>query len=151
MIATALLAVVGLYGAFGSSAVSDASLDCQFAIVPEARAPQIRGPSDITSRAIVMHQPDSPVAVVGVDLTGMNLVAGSGFYEVSGRYSVTIKNISDRALQHVQVRVSIGSRMGAVGGGVGSPRPLEPGATAHINFRSGRGGGTGPHDDDEVR
>jgi hypothetical protein len=148
---TFLLAMAGLFGALQSSAMRpDNSVGCQFAIRPETRAPEIRGAGETTARTVVMNQPGSPVAVLAVDLTGMNLFVGSRYFERSGRYSVTIKNISDRVLNRVDVMVHIWAYDGGIGDGAAWPKPLEPGATAVINVQSGRGSGTAPADDVQV-
>jgi hypothetical protein len=67
---------------------------------------------------------------------------------------VTVKNISDRVFNRVDVMVHIWAYDGGIGHGAAWPNPLEPGATAVINLQSGRGSGTTErvieYDDDRI-
>ncbi len=47
------------------------SNSCGFAVQGEPAQPTVKGPDDILPLVYVVEQPDSPIEVVSVDLTGM--------------------------------------------------------------------------------
>lgn len=46
---------------------------CGFALQGESTHPTVTGPDDILPLVHVVEQPDSPIEIVSVDLTGMSL------------------------------------------------------------------------------
>jgi hypothetical protein len=78
--------------------------------------PEIVGEAPILSRASVMVQPDSPLAIVRLDLSRMQLSAGRGWYTTGGQYTVDVKDLSDRIL--IDARISVrASFVSGTGGG----------------------------------
>ena len=64
---------------------------CRFSLASSRPSPVITGEPAVADRASVMVQPDSPIAIVRLDLRRMHLAAGSGSFEESGHYAVDIK------------------------------------------------------------
>ena len=129
---------------------SGAARSCHFAVARQSQPPEIHGPDEIVSRARVLVQPDSPVALLSVDLSPMTLTVSSAGFESSGGYSVLIKNVSDRVLTEVAIFVRIRGKNGHIGSGTHWKTPLQPGETARVVARSGRGNGTAPDGEVEV-
>jgi hypothetical protein len=53
-------------------------------IARDAEAPEIAGAPEVVSRTSVLHQPDSPLAIVAVDLSRIQFAAAPGTYSRSG-------------------------------------------------------------------
>jgi hypothetical protein len=125
-------------------------VQCAFTIARAAEPPQITGAPEVVSRTSVMHQPDSPLAIVAVDLSGMQLAAAPGTYIRSGREAVVVRNVSDRILTDVRVRVFVGFGPDS-GGGHGSQveQPLRPGEQVRLEWSS-NGQGNHPSASDDV-
>lgn len=123
---------------------------CAFTISRDAEAPQITGAPEVVSRTSVLHQPDSPLAIVAVDLSGMQLATAPGTYIRSGREAVVVKNVSDRILTDARVRVFVGFGPDS-GGGIGSKlkQPLRPGEQVRLEWSS-NGQGNHPSTSDEL-
>jgi hypothetical protein len=129
---------------------SGAAGSCQFAVSRQSLPPEIHGPENIVSRARVLIQPDSPVALLSVDFSQMTLTVGGASFERSGGYSALIKNVSDRVLTQVEIVVRIRGKNGHIGSGTHWKTPLAPGETARVVARTGRGNGTAPDGEVEV-
>ncbi len=123
---------------------ADSTSPCTFNLSADRPAPEIVGAPDVIARARVMTQPDSPLAIVRVDLSGVNLVAGPGSFEESGRYAVDVKNVSGQVLTDAQVSVHVvfGHGGSGVGSGFKVGRPVRPAEQARIEWKSGPGRGT---------
>lgn len=123
---------------------------CRFAVSQHAQAPEIRGPEVLLSRARVLIQPDSPVARISVDLSPMTLTVAGEWFERSGGFGAVIKNVSDRVLTRATVVVRIRAKNGWIGSGADWKTPLQPGETARLVARGGRGNGTAPDGEVEI-
>jgi hypothetical protein len=123
---------------------------CTFTISRDAEPPQITGAPEVVSRTSVMHQPDSPLAIVAVDLSEMQLATPPGTYTRSGREALVVKNVSDRILTNARVRVFTGFGRRS-GGGHGSrlKQPLRPAEQVPLEWSS-KGQGNHPSTSDDV-
>src|SRR5688572_6862019 len=81
---------------------------CGFAVSTEPQTAQIGGSPEMTTRTSVMRQPDSPLAILAVDLSSMQVTAAPGWFSRSGRAAVVVKNVSDRTLNAARVAVFTG-------------------------------------------
>ena len=124
-------------------AVADRTAGCSFAISPETGSPQVVGGNVAASRASIMAQPDSPLAILKADLSGVELTTSAGWYSRTGRHVLDVKNVSDKVITdaEVMVRVAFGPNSGG-GSGTKLGRPLQPGELARIEWKSGAGRGT---------
>jgi hypothetical protein len=105
---------------------------CRFSIVHAPTVPRITGPDEVVSRAAVMKQSDSPVAILSADFTGSTLIADKESYWFDDAFSVDIVNVSDRPLHDVRawiqvVRVLTDGRRGG-GGRHGRSMAISTGA-----------------------
>ncbi len=115
-----------------------------FNILAEPALPQIVGAPDAKERTSLMTQPDSPLAILRVDLSDTTLNDSGDAFETGGRYVIDVKNVSDRLLTDAEVwiRVGTGTRSG-VGTGHKVGRALQPGEQARVEWKSGTGRGGG--------
>ena len=96
-----------------------------------------------------MAQPDAPIAIVRVDLSGLKLMGGAGFFESRGHHVVEVKNVSDQVITQAEVMVRVGfDGESGVGSGHGLKAPLKPGEQARVEWTSGTGRGTHPTSDE---
>jgi hypothetical protein len=82
---------------------------CDFVLSTEPQTVQIVGSPEVTMRTSIMRQPDSPLAILAVDLSSMQLTAAPGTFSRSGRAAVVVKNVSDRILNAGVVKCLPGS------------------------------------------
>ena len=116
---------------------------CAFTISHAGAPAQVLGSNEATSRASVMTQRDSPLAIVAADLSGVALTAGSGSFERSGRHVLDVKNVSDKVITKARVTVMVGFGPGSgVGSGFKLQRPLAPGEQTRLEWKSGLGRGS---------
>jgi hypothetical protein len=130
-----------------------ASESCGFAMQGEPARPTVQGPDDIVPLVYVVEQPDSPIEVVSVDLTGMWLSVANEQTTIKNCAKYQIRNRSDRTVQKSEIRLMLSTADG-VGGGSGVPgvltsSSLAPGQTVEVN--SCNGGGHGSATDNYVR
>jgi hypothetical protein len=90
-----------------------------------------------------MDQPDSPVAITSLDVSGMQLTQTGGAFTRSGRHVAHIRNVSNRTIveAEVVVYVGFGPRSG-VGSGSKWRQPLQPGQSAKLEWVAGTGRGS---------
>ncbi len=146
--------VILTVGAAYSATAQDQPISpCRFTVSGGAAAkPKITGPDEITSRAIVVDQPGSPVEIVAADLTDTDLRVSGGSYSMRTAWQVTVRNRSDQPVLGVAVAVvltTVRTRDGSNSMSLqGSGNRMEwkgalmPGGTATVVTRGGGGGGT---------
>jgi hypothetical protein len=127
----------------------DETTPCTFNVPASRPAPEIVGPSDLTQRVRVMTQPDSPIAIVRLDVTEVNLATGPGWFEKSGSYTIDIRNISTEMLTDASVILHFRIGEGGAGSGRHARRPIRPGEQLRLDGKMGAGRGTG-HSDREA-
>ena len=123
---------------------------CKFTVKGEPTHPTIIGPDDIVPLVYVVEQPDSPIEIESIDLTGtwVNVANGELWHKDCARY--TVRNRSDRAINGTWLELGIN---GFGGSGAFGPRkgsPLEPGGTLKIEGCK-TGGHTGGVSGDRTR
>jgi hypothetical protein len=97
---------------------------------------------------MIMVQPDSPLPILRVDLSGPVLSTAAGSFERSGQHVVDVKNVSDRVLTDAEVSVHVGSSYASgISSGVKLGRSLRPGERTRLSWKSGAGRGQGETDD----
>lgn len=146
-----MLTFLGLFLLIGTSGVArqeqHGSEPCGFAVQGEPAHPTVTGPEDILPLAYVIEQPDSPIEVVSVDLTGMWLSVANEQHTERNCATYKVRNRSDRPVQAFDVQLSVSVFSG--GGGFGAHRssPLAPGQAVEIKScgGGGRGGAPGNH------
>lgn len=124
---------------------------CGFTVPSESVEPTIIGPDELVPLVYVVEQPDSPMEVVSVDLTGtwISISQERMTDQVCAKYRV--RNRSDRTVREFEIMLML-STTGGAGGGAGavSSSPLEPGQAADV-VSCGVNGGSGSAKNDHVR
>jgi hypothetical protein len=113
------------------------STSCGFAVQGESVEPTIKGPVELVPLVYLVEQPDSPVEIVSVDLTGMRLSISDG--EVSEHFCAKyrVRNRSDQTIQ--EFGISLMSSTISAGGtsGTFSSSPLSPGQAVDVQSCGG--------------
>jgi len=144
-----LLLVVG-FGVGLARQPQHSSNSCGFAVQGEPAQPTVKGPDDIVPLVYVVEQPDSPIEVVSVDLTGMWLSVSHEQHTEQDCAKYRIRNRSDRTVQEFEIMLMLSTIAGAGGGsGTGSSSHLSPGQAVEVESCGVRGNGSAK--DDYVR
>ena len=88
-----------------------------------------------------MAQPDSPLQIIRVDVSGLNLTGGTGSFTTTGEQVLVVRNISDQLITEATVMLRTGF---APKSGVGSGHEvgrLGPAEQIRIAWKSARGQG----------
>ncbi len=108
----------------------------------------LAGPEEITSRVLVLEQPDSPIEVLAIDFTESWLSVYEGGYSRGGRCWVTVRNRGKKPVIELDLNVRYGYGAGPGGGNAGGfqrgESPLLPGQERKIRGCQGYGYGTAP-------
>ena len=126
-----------------------ASESCGFTVQGEPAHPTVTGPDDILPLVYVVEQPDSPIEVISVDLSGMWLSVANEQHTERNCATYKIRNRSDRPVQDFDVELSVSVFHGGGGFGTHPSSPLAPGQTVEI--KSCGGGGRGGAPENHVR
>jgi hypothetical protein len=120
---------------------------CGFAVQGEPTHPTVTGPDDILPLVYVVEQPDSPIEVVSVDLTGMWLSVANEQHTERDCATYKVRNRSDRPVQAFDVGLSVSALHGGGGFGAHPSSPLAPGQLVEIKScgSGGHGGAPGNH------
>lgn len=97
---------------------------------------------DIAARYRHWQPPHSPVAITAVDLTKVELFAGQGTFSTRGPARIEVMNLSDRALDMINVMLHVGWGMSGVGRAQTLRTPLPPGERATVEIGGGDGHGS---------
>jgi hypothetical protein len=126
------------------------SNSCGFAVQGEHAQPTVKGPDDLVPLVYAVEQPDSPIEVVSVDLTGMWLSVSREQHTERDCAKYRIRNRSDRTVQKFGIMLMLSTTAGAGGGsGAFSSSPLPPGQA--VDVESCGSGGNGSAKDNYVR
>jgi hypothetical protein len=122
---------------------------CAFRLFKPPTRLSLVGSPDLVRRARVLPQPDSPVAVLSVDLSQLVLTTGGSSYDYDGKFGIQIRNVSDRVIKSAMVSLLFWSELEGGGRHTGLNHALAPGDAAWL-----AGGGNGyawrlGHDMDE--
>jgi hypothetical protein len=120
---------------------------CGFGVQGEATHPTVTGPDDILPLVYVVEQPDSPIEIVSVDLTGMWLSVGNEQHSERDCATYKVRNRSDRPVQSFNVEFLVSALSGGGGFGTHPPSSVAPGQLVEIKScgSGGRGGAPGNH------
>jgi hypothetical protein len=140
------LALLLLGVSFGASVARKPrhnTTSCGFNVQSESVEPTIKGPDELVPLVHVVEQPDSPIEVVSVDLTGMWL---STSHEQTTEHFCAkyhVLNRSDRTIQEFEIMLML-STIGGAGGGSGtlSSSALSPGQAVDVEACGGGGHGS---------
>ena len=100
----ALLLLVISFGVGPTRMPQQKSTSCGFAVQGESVEPAIKGPDELVPLVYVVEQPDSPIEVVSVDLTGMRLSVADEQITEHFCAKYRIRNRSDRTIQDFMVQ-----------------------------------------------
>ena len=147
----ALLLLVVRLGVGLARKTQQKGASCGFAVQGESVDPTIKGPEDLVPLVYVVEQPDAPLEVVSVDLTGMWL---STSHERTNEHfcaKYRVRNRSDRTVHGFEIMLELAT-IGGAGGGSGtvSSSSVLPGQAADVES-CGVNGGTGSAEDNYVR
>lgn len=139
----ALLPLVMSFGVGLARKTQQNSASCGFAVQGELVEPAISGPDDLVPLVYVVQQPDSPIEVVSVDLTGMWLSISHEQHTERHCAKYRVRNRSDRTIQQLDIMLML-STIGGAGGGFGtrSSSALAPGQAVDVESCGGRGNGS---------
>ena len=126
----------------GRTAATEPASGCTFDIAPAVYAPEVVGDNEAARRASVMTQPDSPLRILRVDLSGVDVKAGAGWFTRSGRHAIDVQNVSEQVISDARVTVKVGfSSRSGVSSSIKLRRPLKPREHARIDWNGGPGRG----------
>lgn len=129
-------------GTIGQTSVQRPGAGCTFEIAPAVNAPEVVGDNEAANRALVMTQPDSPLRIIRVDLSGIDVKAEPGWFTRHGRHILDVQNVSEQVIVEAGVSVHVGfSSKGGVSSGMKLRRSLKPGEHARIEWSGGPGRG----------
>src|SRR5713226_713514 len=141
------LGLLLLLATFGVARQQHGTESCGFAVQGEPTNPTVTGPDDILPLVYVVDQPDSPIEVVSVDLTGMWLSVANEQHTERDCATYRVRNRSDRPVQAFDVELSVSVLHGGGGFGTRPSSPLAPGQLVEIKScgSGGHGGAPGNH------
>jgi hypothetical protein len=123
---------------------------CGFAVQTGSLEPTIKGPDELVPLVHVVEQPDSPIEVVSVDLTGMWLSVSEERMTERFCAKYRLRNRSDRTIQSFEIMLMLATHAGGSGGhGTLGSSPLLPGQM--VDVESCGGGGHGGAGDNYLR
>jgi hypothetical protein len=132
--------------------LSSRDLACAFSVTGSPTVATVVGPSEVTSRTEIIHQPDSPIEIVAADFRGMRLTVAEGgsgnaftFEQVA---AIEVRNRSNQGVEGVDLRVKVGGCQGTSGLSRWTGSVL-PGETTRI--RTAGGGGSGSSNSSPIR
>ena len=120
------------------------SESCGFTVQGEPTHPAVTGPEDILPLVYVVEQPDSPIEVVSVDLSGMWVSVANEQHTERDCATYKVRNRSDRLVRAFRVELKVTALTGAGGSGASSTSSLAPGQTGEIQSCGGGGHGGAP-------
>jgi hypothetical protein len=117
---------------------------CGFSVASTSGTPRVTGSPALTALLTLVPQPDSPVEIVSIDLSKMDVsIAGSSYQARGSEYRVVMRNRSDQPIR--EVRGLVGFRIGDGPDDSGSgwvwTGTMPPGQTADAVVRFGGGAG----------
>lgn len=146
----ALLLLVMSFGVGLARKPEQKSASCGFAVQGESAEPTIKGPDELVPLVYVVEQPDSPIEVVAVDLTGMWLTIAHEQHTEHDCARYRVRNRSDRTIQKFEIMLMLSTTGGAGGGSATlSSSALSRGQA--VDVESCGGGGNGSAQDNYVR
>jgi hypothetical protein len=133
----ALLLLVISFGVGLARMPQQKSTSCGFAVQGESAEPAIKGPDELVPLVYVVEQPDSPIEVVSVDLTGMRLSVADEQITEQFCAKYRIRNRSDRTIQDFMIQFMTFTFSGGGTSGTFSSSSLSPGQAVDVNSCGG--------------
>ena len=118
---------------------------CDFSVHGDAAKPTITGPDEIVPLVYVVEQPDSPIEILSIDLTGSWMTIANERFTFGNCAKFTVRNRSDRTVQ--ALGLSLEHNSATRGGWLvhrQNPSPLAPGDTVQLGSCNGGGSGSAP-------
>ena len=147
--ATALSLFAALF--IGTQSPENARADetsCAFALLQHAGRAEIVGSPELRSRTSVLEQPDSPLAILRVDVSELKLTLGGPAQQHEGQFRIQVQNVSNRVVKDARIMLRYWSGRGGGGSGPAWKEPLAPGALVWLSANS-RGSGVRPGEEME--
>lgn len=116
---------------------------CHFTVSGETIKPIITGPDAITPLVYIVDQPDSPVQIVSMDLTGSVLSVANDRFTYKSCSTIKVRNRSDQTVSGLEVGDLISSHGFGPGSGFSSLHgpDIAPGQETEIKLCGGGGSG----------
>jgi hypothetical protein len=121
---------------------------CAFALLQRVGRAEIVGAPDLRSRTLVLEQPDSPLAILRVDVSELKLTLGGPALHHDGQFRIQVQNVSNRVIKDARIMLRYWSGRGGGGSGPAWKEPLAPGAVVWLSANS-RGSGVRPGEEME--
>ena len=123
---------------------ADQSDSCGFVVEGSSSRPTVTGPDDIVPLVYVVDQPDSPIEIVSVDLSGMWLSVANEQHTELDCASFRVRNRSNRPIRSFEVLLQVEGVQGGGAFGTRTSSPLDPGEAIEIKPCGGGGQGGAP-------
>ena len=138
-----LFCFLGITAFFGVAQQQPQADECKFNVTGEPARATVTGPDDLVPLVYVVEQPDSPLEILSIDLTGMWLSVSKERYTYHNCKRITVRNRSDRTILRYMVSVGMNHVPGPGIPGDGAS-PLAPNQTTEIGTCNGGGDGDAP-------
>lgn len=144
---TELLLVAALFVGTQSPHVPTSNQkSCAFDLLQRVGQAEVIGSPELLTRTRVLDQPDSPLAILRVDVSDLKLNLGGPAQNHDGRFRIQVQNVSNRVVNAATIMLRYWSGRGGGGSGPDWKRPLAPGAVVWLSDES-RGSGVRPGED----
>jgi hypothetical protein len=116
---------------------------CAFELVQRVGQAEVLGSPELVSRTRVLEQPDSPVAILRVDVSNLKLNLAGPAHDHDGEFRIQVQNVSNRVINSATVMLRYWIGRGGGGSGPAWRQPLAPRAVVWLSAKS-RGSGVRP-------
>lgn len=140
------IVMVFSFGIAGAQQPSKSNAEsCGFNLSEKGEAPSVKGPAELVSLLYVVEQPDSPIEIKAIDLTGSQFSVSNGQYSWSPCTAYQVQNRSDRTVYRFEITQTLNSPEGG-GFGAKGKSPLAAGEVGEVKICGGSGHGGTPTD-----
>jgi len=136
------LAVLLLGSNLGTAEHQNSSDSCGFVLEGESSHPTVTGPDELVPLVHVVEQPDSPIEILSVDLTGMWLSISLERTTEHFCAKYRVRNRGNQTVQEFGITLMVSTIAGAGGGSGTIGSLLAPGQTIDVDSCGGRGDGS---------
>jgi hypothetical protein len=113
---------------------------CAFGLLQRVGQAEVIGSPELRSRTLVLEQPDSPLAILRVDVSDLKLNLGGPTHDHEGQFRIQVQNVSNRVVKDATIMLRYWSGRGGGGSGPAWKQPLAPAAVVWLSGNS-RGSG----------
>lgn len=139
-----LLALLCAFGIAGAQQTDkEDGHACGFVLTEKGGPPSVKGPEDLVPLVYVVSQPDSPIEITGIDLTGSHFSAMKEEYSWSPCAVYEIRNRSNRTIYGFEIMQTLNRPEGG-GFGAKGTSSLLAGQAREIKMCGGGSHGRGP-------